>query len=297
MTMKTRPAHFLLIALSALTLMACSKKQPVRIDGRPQPRPEADLHLALLPTADCLPLLYAREAGLFDSLHLRVDLQLYWAQADADTALLSGWADGGVADEGTLAKLQQKRGSYDVFCPLHRSYAVVAAPPLRLRKTADLKGRTVAIAPGTASERTAVGAVRDAQLGERDVMMPHVGSFLVRWQMVCANQVDATVLCEPFLSAAKAKGCPVLFSPPADGKERFIFTVRALNQPDMPARLNLLRQAWNQAADSLNLHGAKAVLPLIDKHFALPAENLKALRLPHYNRIETDRKDTTKLDK
>ena len=67
------------------------------------------LHVALVPTMDNLPLYYAKETGIYDSLGLNIELLTYSSAMDCDTAFTNGEADGVVSDI-VKANLWRSRG-------------------------------------------------------------------------------------------------------------------------------------------------------------------------------------------
>lgn len=283
---RLRPAKFATLMVSTLLLTGCGKKQQVIIKqdaGRQADTlRQADLRLALLPTADCLPFYYAKESGIYERLGLQVALETYQSQNDCDSALL-GHADGGYVDTLRLTTLT-RREALQVLGHMRTACGLVSAASLRLRAAKDLEGRVIAMAPRSLSEQSAYAAVRSGGLSQASAMYPHVTSFRVASDMVLQSQVDAAALPEPFLSAAVRKGAKALYQNPTGWGGAVV--VKSQHKPALPDRQkDALLRGYDAAVDSLNRRGIVLTSTLLQRYAGIEKSVADSLRLPKFHHV------------
>ena len=275
------------LLLAAFLLLGCEQVRGIFSpkDGAKEATEDslerADVRLALLPTADCLPFYYAQESGIYERLGLRVAFETYQSQNDCDSAIL-GHADGGYVDTLRLAALSQ-RASLQTIGRTRTACGVVSAASVRLRAAKDLEGRVVAMAPRTLSEQTAYAAVRSGGIATTAAMYPHVTSFRVASDMVRESQVDAAALPEPYLARSKWQGAKELYNAATGWGGAVV--VKSNGEKTVPAsRAELLRRGYNAAVDSLNRNKSLAA-PLLCRYSGIEPALADSLRLPKYQYI------------
>jgi len=273
-------AHFLRFCLLAglLILSACSGEKTVRIEGQERERPEADLHVAVVPTLDCLPIFFAHERGMFEARGVSVDLQQYDSQLDCDTALLSDWVDVAFADASRKALLSQRGTATSLCLETLGSWGIVCSPKVRLKSVKDLKDRTLAVARNSTSEDLALSALRGAGINRSDVMFPLINAYNIRTDMVAQNQIDAAVLPEPFYAIAVERGCKVLQAPQTREGEIVCKSKRAA---ELSARLDKFCAVYEDATDSLRAQWPKIADFLFEKYFGTKYALGKKVSLPN----------------
>lgn len=253
-------------------------EQPVRHDSATQ----AGLRVALLPTLDCLPFLYADEAGIYDSLGLSVELRTFEAQADCDTALLGTWADVSASDLVTV-RLQRRRGHpVSVVAATDGRWSLVVSRLLRVRRLSQAKERMVAVARQSYADYLTTEALQGEGMGYDDVFRPQINALRLRLDMLYNDQVDLAVLPEPQVSAARALGHRVIYTGRvpmgciAVGDSVLADTVRA-------ARVGLLLRGYDEAVARLNKGGKGAALPLLRRVYELSPAAVDSLRWPKFS--------------
>ena len=257
---------------------ACSGEKVVRIDGQERARPEADLHVAVVPNLDCLPIFFAQERGMFEARGLSVDVQQYDSQLDCDTALLSDWVDLAYADASRKAELS-KRGTATSLClETLGSWGIVSSPKVRLAAPKDLKNRTLAVARNSTSEDLALSTLKSAGINRTDVMFPLVNAYNIRTDMVAQNQIDAAVLPEPFFAIAVERGCKVLQSPQVHEGEIVCKSTRA---EELTVKIDKFCEVYADATDSLRAKWPKIADFLFEKYFGTKYALGKKVSLPN----------------
>jgi len=237
--------------------------------------------LALVPVTECFPLLYANETGLFEKAGMSVAIELYPSQADCDTAL-AGHATGGLVD-GYSASSRHLGKTFEKVCRLTGGgWGVVASSVLRFKGIKDLKERVVGTSRNDASEYFLKMALKSGGLGSSQVMMPRVGNFRIRASMLENNQLEAAVLPQPYFAEVVARGGKSLYKVPHSVSSSSLLVVK-------PAACSkehraLLQKVYDQAVDSLEMHGRR-LLPSLWHHYAgMPLSVADTMRLPKFSK-------------
>jgi NitT/TauT family transport system substrate-binding protein len=190
----------LLSILTIASLTACS----------PKPAAKGPLRLGIMPDADSLPFMVAREEGLFDKAGLAVELITFTSAQERDAALQAGALDGTIAD--ILAAAFAVAGGFDVRITSVSDgrYGIAAAPGSGAREPADLAGKAIGLSTNTIIQYSV------------DMMMSHAGIAMdgyeasavpripIRMEMLMAGQLGGAGLPEPLLSVAAARGASIV---------------------------------------------------------------------------------------
>lgn len=243
------------------------------------------LRLAVTPTMGNLPFYYARYAGIYKDLGLKLSFRCYDGQLDCDSALLGGSTDGATTD---LVRLHEYSHWHPVLTgimsyPEH--WHLLSSAKLRAKKMASLKARTVGIARLSASEYYAKKAFASAGMDYRtDVFVPQVNSYRLRAEMLDNNQVNAAVLPEPYATLARQKGHRRLYSSVSDSVSLncLVFRSAILSDTLRRQQVQLLVKAYNRAVEELNAKGKAACSEVLFKAYRLPQAVIDSLRLPKF---------------
>lgn len=283
---------FFLLLTATLLLASChdTAKPGVDVQARRQAaadsaRAAADIRLALLPDAACLPFFYAEERGYYKRAGVQVYLSVCDAQADCDTALLGGSADGGYIEPQYFPKSGRGIAAfYEWFAP-DGAWAVVSSPSSRAKTMKALSGKVLACDRRAASGRFAQAAVKEG--GATGVMYPQIGSLRVRAAMVEENQVDAAVLPEPYVQEAVQKGCVKVYDVPGSQASpgRIVMSRKAMQRDGFHEKMERLLDAYDMAVDSLNAGGAASALPLLRRIYGLSPDAAAKIKLPRYHKV------------
>lgn len=280
-----RHTYILLFALLLFT--GCDKFKPSSTDQAAAAKPQrsaADIHLALLPNIDCLPFYYAEARGYYTAAGVSVEILSCGSQTDCDTTLLGGTAEGAYMDQYRQAHLGRKADAYYSWLNTEGAWGIVTSGQSRIKKMKNLEGKTIAYDRNTSAEHFMEAAIKES--GATGVMHPQINSLRVRASMVEENQVDAAILPEPYLQEAVALGCAKVYDVPVSqaAKGHILFSRTAMKQKGFHAKLDLLKDAYNQAVDSLNERGVKDILPMLQRVYGLSPDIAQKLKLPRYQK-------------
>ena len=285
------PCALRVSALGALLLSLGACQRPsasIEVGDRRAPDDSTSLRIACTPTAESLPFYYAVRSGICDSIGLPLRVKTYFAQLDADTALLGRTVDGGVTDHYRAAHYRSsgRMQHFDDYIPLNGSWSLIAGGRLRIRELRNLKGRTVAMARFANSDHF-ITRLRDSlQLKSDDIFYAQVNNYKIRLLMLQNEQIDCAVLPEPYASRALSEGNVRLSTArPAEMRMSLFIRRRALHSKRHREQTQLLRKAYNLAVAALNKGRSPHLDTVLVKDYQVPAHQLSTVRLPHYTPV------------
>lgn len=274
------------IALTLLTILTLASCQKQGANASLSERPKEDDSLAwkvtVLPVEDCLPIYYARETGIFDSLDVDVRLLEYASMLDADTALYLGHAQAGYTSLPRIIvyEREQKAKLHDIL-PCPGRYWLVTAPRTPHDSIAKMGERMVALSRYTQADYWSDMLMDEAKMRRDSIFRPQVNDLWLRTDMVCDSLLDAAMLPNPMAAIARRKGCKMLaecvdtlhfFNCIATHKWAPTDTLRLMQQ-------ERFLQALRVAAKRINARPASAQ-GVIKKHFVRKNEAPASFTLP-----------------
>jgi NitT/TauT family transport system substrate-binding protein len=165
----------------------------------------APLRVGIMPDADSLPLMVARDEGLFAQEGVEVLLVNFSNPQERDVAIQAGRLDGAISD--LLAAAFFAAGGFDmkVTSLTDGRYGIVGAPD---RTLAGLRGKKIGLSVNTIIQYTVDALLEQAGVSEYEAVP--VARMPLRVEMVLNGQIDAASLPEPLLTAAVARGAVLL---------------------------------------------------------------------------------------
>ncbi|MCL2557522.1 MAG: MetQ/NlpA family ABC transporter substrate-binding protein [Treponema sp.] len=222
------------------------------VHARGQRDEAAPLRIGILPDADSLPLMVARDRGFFQAEGAQVELVMFSNPNERDAALQAGRIDGAISD--LLAAAFFVAAGFDVRITslTNGRYGIVAAPDSGVASLADLHGRRIALSPNTIIQYTV-----DAQLAGAGVPMSEyeavaVPNILLRLEMVLNGLVDAAGLPEPLLTAAVAQGARLLSTTETTGIDAGVLLFSRAALDSRLADVQAFYRAYYRAAREIN---------------------------------------------
>ncbi len=290
------PVCSLFAFVASVLFAACDSNTKQQTDLTVRKAPAYDtaaVHLALMPTADCLPLIYAQETGIYRQLGLRLEIHTYASQLDCDTALLGGYMDGGYAD---MQRMEQRREQKKTLSPLTRgtdSWMLFVAGSLRVRDVSKLSGRIVAISRESTEKSFCQKLIASAKLKDDAVYLTQINDVKLRAHMMSNRQIDAALLRWPFTSLAWASGDKLLASQAATARNNALVRSAACKRPHLDEQsLALLKKGYAMALDSIAFYHK----PGKDNDSKAPADKVAAVLRKVYS-LDAAVADTIKISK
>lgn len=247
---------------------------------------EAALHVAVMPTADCLPIYYASATGIYHQIGLNMDLQSYDSQLDCDTALIGHYADCGWADPERLQGKKMRQVAFTELGQGTEAWKILVCGTLRIKDVKSIDGRTIAIARNTVESRLLDGMIAGAGLKSERVFRPLINDLKLRAEMLTGNQIDAAMLRWPYAQLAQSMGHKVLAAAPSKPnlEARFVVKTEKAKEKGRGEQLNLLARGYAMAVDSIRAGHRDRVSQVLQLSYGIPKEVADTLQIPKLNK-------------
>lgn len=239
-----------------------------------QPRlGEAAIRIGLLPAADTLLLIVAKEEGLFAARNLDIELVPFMSSLEQGTALLAGRLDGTFTDIIRVLLLNEAGADQKIVAttfhasPGHRYFGLAVSPQSKRTTLADTAAMEVGISTATIIEYVYERMLRERGLDLNHMRPVSLDKIPIRLQMLLSGKLEAAILPEPHLSLAERRGARVLWD---DGALNTALAVVALNTsvldgPNGAAVPEAIRDALAEAAQRINADPIKYRALMVEK--------------------------------
>jgi NitT/TauT family transport system substrate-binding protein len=238
-----RRSLFLILLLSVSALLFA---------GGSGEKPEEVLKIGLLPDADSLPFLVAREEGLFSDAGAAVELLMFQNPVERDAAFQAGQIDGIIAD--TIGSILLFTGGMDVRIASITTgrYGLAAAPGSDARSPADLAGKEIGGSSNTVIEYVASSLLREAGVPDSGFKPLAVPKIPVRMELLLNGKLSAACLPEPLYALAVARGAVPLGDSKALGMDPGVMLFAGEVLRERSDELVRVYRAYWEACRSIN---------------------------------------------
>ncbi len=236
------------------------------------------LKVGVMPTLDCMPLFVAKERRLFDTLGVDVRLRMRKAQMDIDTALIGGSVEGAVSDSVRVARMRSRGMALTEVGTTNTSWQLVGNRSARLKEVKQLGDKMVAMTRYSATDFLTDYVLKGVKT-TATVYRVQINDVPLRLQMLLNNEMDALWLPEPQATTAREHGHTVLWDTEKHNLwlGRMVFRDKALGDARVKKQIDVFKQAYNMACDSLNQRGVAAYADLVVKYCQTDQKTLDAL--------------------
>lgn len=193
------------VVLGSLALFFTSCKS-----GNKSTNEHLSLRVGAMSSMDYLPYVIAEKIGVYDSLGLDLEIVKFFSANDRDAAFRAGQVDGTITDF-TSAAIQHAAGLPLAIVVKHDGYFEMMANAA-FTSMEELRGKKFAVARNTVIDYSTDLMLEAAGMAESDVEKPEVNKIPLRLEMMLADEVDASVFPDPFITIARAKGFTSLSS-------------------------------------------------------------------------------------
>lgn len=243
------------------------------------------LNIMCMPTLESLPFYHALESGMCDSLHLALGIVTEYSQMDIDSIMRrTKTIDGAVMDTYRLAYYAKMKHAIPVreSIKLCGAWSLVTSSNQRVKEVEKLKKHIIAASRFDTSSTLLEKILGGKKLGLADIYLAQINDFAIRTNMLDENQVDASILPEPYATLAVSRGHRVVWSEPLMQTMALCFRTKAMDDKRKYEQIEQLRRVYNMAVLDLNSHGTHAADSALIKSYRLPKEVIDTLRLPEY---------------
>ena len=236
------------------------------------------LKVGVMPTLDCMPLFVAKERRLFDTLGVDVRLRMRKAQMDIDTALIGGSVEGAVSDSVRVARMRSRGTALTEVGTTNTSWQLVGNRSARLKEVKQLGDKMIAMTRYSATDFLTDHVLTGVKT-TATVYRVQINDVPLRLQMLLNNEMDALWLAEPQATTAREHGHTVLWDTEKHNLwlGRVVFRDKAFGDARVKKQIDVFKQAYNMACDSLNQRGVSAYADLLIKYCQTDQKTLDAL--------------------
>jgi NitT/TauT family transport system substrate-binding protein len=216
-----------------LLFVCCALTSLVALYARPQTEAgsTAPLRVGIMPDADSLPLMVARDEGFFNREGVEVELVVFSNPQERDAAIQAGRVDGAISD--LLAAAFFAAGGFDtrVTSLTDGRYGIVVSPQSQIKSLPELRGKRIGLSTNTIIQYTVDAQLESAGVSMTDYEAVSVPRMPLRLEMVLGGQIEAASLPEPLLTAAAAQGAPLLSTTDTTGIDAgiLLFSLKVLD--------------------------------------------------------------------
>ena len=164
------------------------------------------LRIGIMPDVNSLPLMIARDEGLFAEQGVTVELVAFQNSQERDAAIKAGQLDGAVSD--LLAAAFIAAGGFDMkvtSCTDGR-FGGVGSARLNINTLADLRAKRVGLSTNTIIQYIVDTHLESAGVPLTEYEPVSVPRMPLRLEMIRTGQIEAAGLPEPLLTAAVEQG-------------------------------------------------------------------------------------------
>ncbi len=171
-----------------------------------QDNTDIPIRIGILPDADSLPYLLAREKGLYGKHNAEVELISFHSPVERDAAFQAGQIDGFIGD--TLGAIFLEQGGVDITVTSNTSgrYGIAAAPGTGITNLGQLSNRPIGISSNTIIEYAVHALFSHAGVDEKLISVIPVPKIPVRMELLLQGSIPAATLPEPLYSLVIARG-------------------------------------------------------------------------------------------
>lgn len=267
-----------LYSLIFLLLASCSERQEaMQFSSDSTGIDTTVLRVAVMPTMSCLPVYYAKQSGLVDSLGLEMELMCYQAQMDIDTAILYGHVDIAFTDLIRVQRLS-KQVSLTPIASCDEPLSLVSLKTKRVKQVNQMKEQMIAISRLSATDYWCDRLLDETRTSYDDIYRPQVNDVRLRAEMLRQGLIDAAIMGEPFATWMTMLGHKRLFQ--SKGKKPCLYAWAACQtatEQQQKAFRGLLNEATERLSEESEAHLLRDILI---QEYQLPPALVDTLELP-----------------
>lgn len=262
-------------------LASCAHKQEAMLSVPESPKDDSlALHVALMPTLGCLPIYYAQQTGMADSLHLELSLLRYSAQMDIDTAITKGHADIAYTDIIRAIRLSDSC-SISPFLATDEPITMIAPKGKRISKMKQMSEKMIAICRLCATDYWCEKMLDSAKISQDSVYRPQINDVKLRCKMLCTGLLEGAMLEEPYASRAIIEGNKKLFKTQEKSHQFAVWVITdSLKDNRKKEQIRKFASVYKTAVESIN-NGlyADTLRSILIKEYEIPESVVDSIKI------------------
>lgn len=246
--------------LSAAVLMCGLLAAAGCSGGDSQNQASGSMRIGTMQTEDSLPFWVAQQQDLYRQNGVDVEIITFQSAQELSTAFAAGEIDAAMTDIQVSAALVAGGVDLDLAWvtlgtdPSQGRFGIMTSSSSGITSLEDLAGVPIGVGSNTVPEYVMDKLMAAAGVPEADIVGEEIKKVPVRYEAMANDQVAAAALPGSLLALGEAQGM-VLLADDTQGENisQSVFAVRASWLKDGGEQvLDGVRNAWNQAVDSIN---------------------------------------------
>lgn len=231
--------------------------------GAPKTDVNKTLRFGILPAESAIPIIVAKEKGLFEKDGVNVEITTFSSPNDRNVALQANKLDGMIADTMTALTLNEGNFKMKITSDINEDFKLLTSPKSGIDSFAKLDNKKVSIVPNFVLEYIMDEMAKKNNIKYQTVVIP---SFQARFEALLSNQIDGVIFTEPQATMLVAQGAKLL----ASSKEynlkagTILFSDSVLKS--QPNSVRNFYKAYNEAVEYINKTDPKEYGPVLTKY-------------------------------
>lgn len=194
---------FLATVLCGLAVQACRQDKETSAQ-QISDSDSTSLRIALLPMEECSVLVRAKQSGLADSMGVNVDVVMFDAVMDIDTAILSGTAHVYFSDSLRICRIAEDSLRPTLLLPIPVKLSLIANAKKQIDSIPDLGTHMVGMTRWSLVEEWLAGLADTTTTMRNDIYHAQINSIPLRFTMLRDGLLDAAILPRPWSDSLMA---------------------------------------------------------------------------------------------
>ncbi len=221
------------------------------------------LNIGILPAESAIPIILAKEKGLFEEAGLKVSIRSFASPNDRNVAVQAKELDAAIGDVMTGAVFVDKGIPMKIASDISEDFKILSSPGSGIEKMEELKGKSISLVPNFILEY-----IMDqfaAKYGF-DYKIVEIPSFAGRAEALMSNQIDGVVYTEPQAGMLVTQGAHLLGSSKEAGIKggTLLFTDNMI--ANRPGDIKTFYEVYNKAIDYMNNTDVKEYSDILKKY-------------------------------
>lgn len=265
-----------------LAIMACGgQEQDIAQKDNSKQKDSLALHVAVYPSEGCLPLYYAEQTGMFDSLKADISLIHLQTMEDCDTALMRHHVEVSASDLARLFCMRKDKFRATAIAQLHNSLGLYSAKGMRINEVKQLKERLVALERHSESDYYSDKLVELAKMERLAIFRTQFNNHKLREEMLTNKLVDGAFLDEPYATLALERGAKQIWMRDAASQPWTVLAMPTalLQDKHRTEQARTLMRIYDIAAKEMqdSTKNQVALAEVLKKRYAIPYADVDTL--------------------
>jgi NitT/TauT family transport system substrate-binding protein len=221
------------------------------------------LRFGILPAESAIPLILAKEKGLFEKAGVNVELTTFTSPNDRNIALQANKLDGIIADTMTALALNEGGFKMKITSDINEDFKLLAGPKSGIDSFEKLNNKKISLVPNFLPEYIMDEMAKKNNIKYEVVVIP---AFQARIEALMSGAIDALIFTEPQATLLAAQGAKILGSSKEYNLKAGTILFSDSILASQPTAVKNFYKAYNDAVEYINKGDAKEYGAVLTKY-------------------------------